>query len=118
MRSLCGFALGGAGSSFYEQGFSCRPALGDCRILRPRRGAELFQQRLFRPRRVFLPLPKIGDHLPSHSAYLVSCCLRDGPLARWSLHGTIETGAQAIFLNAVRAALLQPVWPGVRFRHR
>ena len=52
IRSLRGFALGGAGSSFYEQGFSCRPALGDCRILRPRRGAELFQQRLFRPRRV------------------------------------------------------------------
>src|SRR4029077_7489718 len=42
------------------------------------------------------------------AVYLVACCPRDGPLARWSLHGSIETSAQAIFLNATRAALLQP----------
>ena len=81
-----------------------------------RRGT--FPAALFSPAQSSCRSRRSGTIFPSHSAYLVSCCPRDGPLARWSLHGTIETRAQAIFLNAARAALLQPVWSGPRFRHR
>ena len=66
-RLLCGFAFGGANDAFCLHGFSRRAARRNCRIVRPRLGAEFLQHFPFRLRRIALPLPKIRSQVPLHS---------------------------------------------------
>jgi hypothetical protein len=66
MRSLGGFALGGARGSFCEHGLSCRPALNDGRIIRPGCRPKFLQHGFFRLHRGVLPLPKVGEQFLVH----------------------------------------------------